>query len=33
MYMGLEYFDKIFYINLDYRKDRKKCLLDQLSKL
>ncbi|NGX49851.1 MAG: hypothetical protein K940chlam5_01455 [Candidatus Anoxychlamydiales bacterium] len=31
--MGLDYFDKIFFINLDHREDRKDCLLNQLSKL
>ncbi|NGX62630.1 MAG: hypothetical protein KR126chlam6_00028 [Candidatus Anoxychlamydiales bacterium] len=30
--MSLDYFDKILYINLDHRKDREKCLLDQLAK-
>lgn len=31
--MGLDYFDKIFFINLDHRKDRKDFLLNQLSRL
>jgi len=31
--MGINYFDKIFYINLDHRKDRKEKLLKQLKKL
>ncbi len=31
--MGINYFDSIFYINLEHRKDRKQKLLRQLEKL
>lgn len=31
--MSLDYFDAIFYINLDHRKDRKENLIQQLEKL
>jgi len=31
--VGLDYFDKIFFINLDHREDRKDYLLNQLTKL